>query len=230
MKSKNNNLSKSKIAKTAIALAVSGLMSMGAQMASADVYNLGSANIVVGGTTYGPTSSTILLSGLPDSVQIFYYDDDGVNDTNQVITTSISLAGNTFLTGATGTGSDKLAIVSRRVEDGGGETDIPSLSATTLTLYGNNSITGIVGGYWSDATPATPDPLSAINIIGANNSFAGGAVYAQNINLFQGSSVQFIGDPVQGNAHIGGVSSKRTKCTAEVFSSFSRSRSSSAIA
>lgn len=169
-----------KIGKTAVSVAVCGLMMVASQGALAVSYDLN-------------TSNTISQASTQNSIEV--YDSVGGGSGNYSGPITINLAAGVNLTGQTVVGTTPWAIFTSKTSSTPWVLFSGTNVTSSLTLNGNNQITGVVG--WnvdygaSNANQA--DPLDVITINNAGNVF-NSAVYANNINLNSGSTVQFLGN------------------------------------
>lgn len=164
-----------KIGKTAVSVAIGGLMAAASTQAFSADYNLSSI-----GYTATVTSDT-------NSLRVFHINSNVAPVIALNLNAGISILGQVPFIGAT-----PWAIYTYK--DGGW--DWLNLGNATLTLNGNNQITGEVGrGYDWDGSSVAPfiHPLANINILNSGNIF-NNQIYANNVNLNSGSTVQFLGN------------------------------------
>lgn len=165
-----------KIGKTAVSVAIGGLMAAAAPLVFAADYNISS-------------SSTLSIASDTNSLRLYY----GNTPSNPVI--SLNLNAGVSILGQTTVGTTPWSIFTYKDTN----TQWLSLSNTTLTLNGNNQITGVVGrGYdWNIGNNSliseAINPLANINILNSGNIF-NNQIYANNVNLNSGSTVQFLGN------------------------------------
>ena len=170
-----------KVGKTAVSVAVCGLMMVASQGALAVSYDLN-------------TSRNITQTSTQNSIEIFDSVGGGASTYSGLIT--INLAAGVNLTGQTVTGTTPWAIFTSKTSSTPWVLLSGSDVTSSLTLNGNNQITGVVGwnvDYGATGWPNHADPLDVIAVNNAGNVF-NSAVYANNINLNSGSTVQFLGD------------------------------------
>lgn len=170
-----------KIGKTAVSVAIGGLMAAASPLVLAADYNISS-------------SSTLSIGSDTNSLRLYY----GSTPANPVI--SLNLNAGVSILGQTTVGTTPWAILTYKDVN----TQWLSLSNTTLTLNGNNQITGVVGrGYdWNIGNNSliseAINPLANINILNSGNIF-NNQIYTSNVNLNSGSTVQFLGHLGDGN-------------------------------
>jgi uncharacterized protein with beta-barrel porin domain len=164
-----------KIGKTAVSVAIGGLMAAASIQAFSADYNLSSI-----GYAATVTSDT-------NSLRLFHINSNVAPTIALKLNAGISILGQVPFIGAT-----PWAIYTYK--DGGW--DWLNLGNATLTLSGNNQITGEVGrGYdWNGVSVASfIHPLANINVLNSGNIF-NNQIYANNVNLNSGSTVQFLGN------------------------------------
>ena len=165
-----------KIGKTAVSVAIGGLMAAASPLVFAADYNLSTSS-------YSATATSDT-----NSLRLSHND---ANISNPVTALSLN-AGISILGQIPYLGATPWAIYTYK--DGG--LAYMNLSNATLTLNGNNQITGEVGrGYDWNGTVNAPfiHPLANINILNSGNIF-NNQIYANNVNLNSGSTVQFLGN------------------------------------
>lgn len=164
-----------KIGKTAVSVAIGGLMAAASPLVFAADYNISS-------------SSTVAVAADTNSLRLYYYN----TPDNPAI--SLNLNAGVSILGQTTIGTTPWSIFTYKDRT----TQWLSLSNTSLTLNGNNQITGVVGrGYdWNidnnSLISEAINPLLNINILNSGNIF-NNQIYASNVNLNSGSTVQFLG-------------------------------------
>lgn len=164
-----------KIGKTAVSVAIGGLMAAASPYVFAADYNLSSIGYAV-----TVTSDT-------NSLRLFHSNNNAAPGITLNLNPGISILGQVPYIGAT-----PWAIYTYK--DGGWSW--LNLSNATLTLNGNNQITGEVGrGYDWNGWSVAPfiHPLANINVLNSGNIF-NNQIYTNNVNLNSGSTVQFLGN------------------------------------
>jgi len=166
-----------KIGKTAVSVAVCGLMASLPQMAFADTLNRDTA-----------TSTTKAAD--TNSVGVYFNNGNGWADT-PAYNVTINLNSGVDLGGETGIGSVPVAIYT--FASGNDNYYFTNGAQTsTLNLQGNNQITGLVGVHMDGVGGQVIDPLTQINLNGTDITF-NNAVFARQISFTQGGLVQFYG-------------------------------------
>lgn len=166
-----------KIGKTAVSVAVCGLMASLPQMAFADTLNRDTA-----------TSTTKAADA--NSVGVYFNNGNGWGDT-PAYNVTINLNSGVDLGGETGIGSVPVAIYT--FASGNDNYYFTNGAQTsTLNLQGNNQITGLVGVHMDGVGGQVIDPLTQINLNGTDITF-NNAVFARQISFTQGGLVQFYG-------------------------------------
>lgn len=169
-----------KVGKTAVSVAVCGLMAVMSQGALAVTYDLN-------------TSNTITANSTQNAIEV--YDSVGGGSGNYTGNITINLASGVNLTGQTVVGSTPWAIFTSKQSSNPWVLFSSPNVTSSLTLNGNNQITGVVG--WNvDYGASNAQQRDALDVIAINNSgnVFNNDVYANNINLNSGSTVQFLGN------------------------------------
>jgi hypothetical protein len=170
-----------KIGKTAVSVAIGGLMAAATPLVLAADYNISS-------------SSTLSIASDTNSLRLYH---GGILE-NPVI--SLNLNAGISILGQTTVGTTPWSIFTYKDIN----TQWLYLNNTSLTLNGNNQITGVVGrGYdWDISNNSlfseAINPLANINILNSGNIF-NNQIYSSNVNLNSGSTVQFLGNLGDGN-------------------------------
>jgi outer membrane autotransporter protein len=165
-----------KIGKTAVSVAIGSLMATVTPLVFAADYNISS-------------SSTLSIASDTNSLRLYY----GGTPANPAI--SLNLNAGISILGQTTVGTTPWSIFTYKDIN----TQWLYLNNTTLTLNGNNQITGVVGrGYdWDISNNSliseAINPLANINILNSGNIF-NNQIYSSNVNLNSGSTVQFLGN------------------------------------
>lgn len=169
-----------KIGKTAVSVAVCGLMASLPRIVFAETFNL------------HPSISSITKASDTDAVGVYYDDGNGGGGVNFTGNITITLNPGVDLGGVTGIGSTPAAVYT--LPSGNDNYFFSNgISISTLNLQGNNQITGLVGVHGDGSGGQTIDSLSQINLNGTDITFNNN-VYANKLSFTQGGLAQFYGN------------------------------------
>lgn len=194
MKRVENAFRITKVGKTAVSVAVGAMLSSFSINALAELYNI------------NDSAYALIINSNPNSIEVRDSRTSGDQYTG-ALTINIT-PGREIFGQSTNNFSQTLGIFTSKISANPWLTFAQSDS--TLTLNGSTIVRGTVGWFVDyDSTPNNnvqgADPFKNININNSGNTFAN-QIYADNVNLKSGSSVQFLGN-------IGEVDAAKTHST-----------------